>query len=158
MLTNFSIANLSSTQSSNNVKPVLGTYSASIANRDIYRIYSRVYDMSLCHTNLKLLWKFVETKQTVTGRSNCRILSPSSIISTYGNIRRYPIAPFPLFVCACSALITWCFVYKVTNLSSSINFSKMDILLGKKINQYHTHIDFVILYQSPKYPLLNPLI
>ena len=50
------------------------------------------------------------------------IISPSSIISTYGNIRRYPIAPFPLF------------------------------------NQYHTHIDFVLLYLSPKYPLLNPLI
>jgi len=47
-------------------------------------------------------------------------ISPSSIISTYGNIQRYPTAPFPLFVYARSALITWCFVYKVTNLSSSI--------------------------------------
>ena len=61
-----------------------------------------------------------------------QLVSPSSIISTYGNIRRYPIEPFPLFVCACSALITWCFVYKVTNLSSSIKISKMDIRKVRK--------------------------
>ena len=70
--------------------------------------------------NIYLDWKYHKFSQS-------NIVSPSSIISTYGNIRRYPIAPFPQFVCACSALITWCFVYKVTNLSSSINFSKKDI-------------------------------
>ena len=30
-------------------------------------------------------------------------------------------------------------------------------MLGKKINQYHTHIAFVIVYLSPKCPLLIPL-
>ena len=45
-----------------------------------------------------------------TFSSKTRSISLSSIISTYGNIRRYPIAPFPLFVCACSAFITGCFV------------------------------------------------
>ena len=29
---------------------------------------------------------------------------------------------------------------------------------GKKINQYHTHIDFVILYLSRQCTVLNPLI
>ena len=80
------------------------------------------------------------------------------VISTYGNIRRYPIAPIPLFVCARSSFFTWCFVYKVINISSSIKNSTNGHTYGMKINQYHTHIDLVILYLSPKCPLLNPLI
>ena len=38
------------------------------------------------------------------------------------------------------------------------NFFKNVHTEGKKINQYHTHIGFVILYLSPNCPLLNPLI
>ena len=76
------------------------------------------------------LW--VKSQRIPPSCTNSNIISPSNIISTYGNIRRYPIAPFPLFVCACSALITWCFVYKVTNLSSSIKKSKMDIRKVRK--------------------------
>ena len=67
-----------------------------------------------------------------------------------GIIWQYPIAPFPHFFCARSAFITWCFVYNVNDISSSKKCSKTDIC--KEINQYHTHIDFVILYLSPKCP------
>ena len=31
-------------------------------------------------------------------------------------------------------------------------------MYGKETNQYYTHINFVVLYPSPKYPLLIPLI
>ena len=57
-----------------------------------------------------------------------------------------------------SAFITWYIDYTMNDILSSNKFPKIDIMYGKETNQYYTHINFVVLYPSPKYPLLIPLI
>ena len=66
---------------------------------------------------LKIVWKISNLNKSRRLIYKIRNFLPSGfelsrgrVISTEGNFRRYLIAPFPLFVCARSAFITWCFV------------------------------------------------